>query len=104
MCSISGRKLFSVLDNLEYILGIELLSACQAIEFRRPLKSSEMLECAHDYVRKHVAFAQEDRIFAEDIKETTRLINNFSFVHHCEQFANKTGIHLNEGFEHYTLS
>ncbi len=38
MGSISGRKLAQVLDNLEYILAIELMSACQAIEFRRPLK------------------------------------------------------------------
>ncbi len=30
MGSISGRKANKVLDNLEYILGIELLSACQA--------------------------------------------------------------------------
>ena len=43
MGSISGRKLAQVLDNLEYILAIELLSACQAIEFRRPLKSSGIL-------------------------------------------------------------
>ena len=40
MGSISGRKVNQVLDNLEYILAIELMSACQAIEFRRPLKSS----------------------------------------------------------------
>jgi histidine ammonia-lyase len=40
MGSISGRKLYQILDNLEYILAIELMSACQAIEFRKPLKSS----------------------------------------------------------------
>src|SRR5450432_1474465 len=34
MGSISGRKLHQVIDNLEYIQAIELLSACQAIEFR----------------------------------------------------------------------
>lgn len=101
MGSISGRKLSQVIDNLENILGIELLTACQAIEFRRPLKSSEMLEFAHEYVRKHVAFAQEDRIFAEDINETTSLISNFSFVHHCDEFAKEQGIMLNEGFEDF---
>ncbi len=37
MGSISGRKLEMVLENLEYILAIELMTACQAIEFRRPL-------------------------------------------------------------------
>src|SRR6202007_1551326 len=69
MESISGRKLNKVLDNLEFILAIELLSACQAIEFRRPLKSSEILEFAHEYVRKFVSFAEEDRIFAEDVEK-----------------------------------
>src|SRR6185503_8682640 len=47
MGSISGRKLSRVMDNLEFIMAIELLSACQAIEFRRPLKSSGLLEFAH---------------------------------------------------------
>jgi histidine ammonia-lyase len=60
MGSISGRKLNQVLDNLEYILAIELMTACQAIEFRRPLKSSAILEFAHDYVRQFVGFASED--------------------------------------------
>lgn len=103
MGSISGRKVNKVLDNLEYILGIELLSACQAIEFRRPLKSSGILEFAHDYVRQYVSFAQEDRIFGNDINKTTELIRDFSFVQHCEKFATSKNIQLNEGFEtfHY---
>jgi histidine ammonia-lyase len=94
MGSISGRKLYSVLDNLEYILGIELLTACQAIEFRRPLRSSGILEFAHDYVRKHVSFATEDRIFADDINRTKSLISDFSFVHKCNEFAETIGINL----------
>ena len=59
MGSISGRKLNSILDNLEYILAIELLSACQAIEFRRPLQSSAVLEFAHDYVREFVGLRKK---------------------------------------------
>ncbi|RYZ15437.1 MAG: histidine ammonia-lyase, partial [Chitinophagaceae bacterium] len=69
MGSISGRKLGKVLDNLEYILAIELISAAQAIEFRRPLKSNALLECAHDHLRQSVGFAEEDRIFADDIQK-----------------------------------
>lgn len=103
MGSISGRKLNKVIDNLEAILGIELLTACQAIEFRRPLKSSEMLEFAHDFVRDHVSFASEDRIFADDIRKTTELISGFSFVHECDNFAQQHAIKLNEGFEEFTV-
>ena len=103
MGSISGRKLNKIIDNLEYILGIELLTACQAIEFRRPLKSSEMLEFAHEFVRNHVSFASEDRIFADDIEKTTKLISDFSFVHGCDEFAFTKGIKLNEGFQEFEV-
>ena len=101
MGSISGRKLNQVLDNLEYILAIELLSACQAIEFRRPLKSSALLEYAHDYVREFVSFAAEDRIFAEDVNKVAGLIKDFSFVDKVNVFASSKGIYLNSGFEVY---
>jgi histidine ammonia-lyase len=99
MGSISGRKLHKVLDNLEYILAIELLTACQAIEFRRPLKSSAILEFAHEYVRKFVSFAEEDRIFANDIEQIKNIIADFSFVEKVTEFAGSKGLHLNRGFE-----
>jgi histidine ammonia-lyase len=102
MGSISGRKLNRVLDNLEYILAIELLCACQAIEFRRPLKSSAILEFAHDYVRRFVGFAEEDRIFAEDINAIKNVICDFSFVKSVNDFASSKGVELNKGFEQFT--
>jgi histidine ammonia-lyase len=92
MGSISGRKLNSIIDNLEFILAVELMCACQAIEFRRPLKSSPVLETAHEYVRQHVGFAKEDRIFANDINEIKELISNFSFVQTVNAFTASKGI------------
>lgn len=103
MGSISGRKLNQVLDNLEYILSIELLSACQAIEFRRPLKSSSLLEYAHDILREQVSFASEDRVFAEDINRVAGIIKDFSFVGHVNAFAAEQGIGLNKSFEAFTV-
>jgi histidine ammonia-lyase len=103
MGSISGRKLNQVLDNLEYILAIELMSACQAIEFRRPHKSSAILEFAHDHVRKQVSFAREDRIFADDINRIHAIIADGSFVTNCQQFASASGISLNEGYPAFTI-
>jgi histidine ammonia-lyase len=103
MGSISGRKLDKILDNLEYILAIELLSACQAIEFRRPLKSSAILEFAHDYVRQFVGFAEEDRIFADDIKKITSIIRDFSFVEKVNEFAITKNIELNGSFPQLAL-
>ena len=96
MGSISGRKLNTILDNLEYILAIELLCASQAIEFRRPLKSSSILEFAHQYVRSYVGFAEEDRVFAHDINQIRTLISNFSFVQKVNEFAYSKNIVLEE--------
>jgi histidine ammonia-lyase len=103
MGSISGRKLNQVLDNLDYILAIELMSACQAIEFRRPLKSSEILEFAHGYVRQFVEFAKEDRIFAEDIEKIRSIISDGSFVKKINEFARERNISLNDGFESFSF-
>ena len=98
MGSISGRNLNTVLDNLEFILAIELLSASQAIEFRRPNKSSEILEFAHEHVRSFVGFAEEDRIFADDINVIKNIISDFSFVEKVNEFAEAKGMNLNNGF------
>ncbi len=103
MGSISGRKLNRVLDNLEYIMAIELLSACQAIEFRAPHKSSAILESAHEYVREFVGFAEEDRIFANDINSITAIIRDFSFVEKGNEFATSQETLLNRGFENFCL-
>lgn len=103
MGSISGRKLYQVLDNLEYILAIELMSACQAIEFRRPLKSSVLLEQAHDFVRRKVSFADEDRIFAEDIKEIKGMVEDYSFTKNMSQIAEQQNIELNKDYSALTL-
>ncbi|MFZ9695756.1 MAG: HAL/PAL/TAL family ammonia-lyase, partial [Chitinophagaceae bacterium] len=101
MGSISGRKLNKVLDNLEYILAIELLSACQAIEFRRPLKSSSLLEYSHSYIRDYVSFAEEDRIFARDVEQVATLLKNFSFTSQVNEFAVHQGVNLYEEFAQF---
>jgi len=103
MGSISGRKLAKVIVNLENILAIELLSAAQAIEFRRPLKSSVLLEAAHDYVRSFVGFAEEDRIFANDISNIRSIIRDFSFVKKVNEAAASKGMKLNKGFDEFVL-
>ena len=103
MGSISGRKLYQVIDNLEYILAIELMTACQAIEFRRPLKSSVLLEAAHDYVRQTVSFANEDRIFADDINQIKNIIADFSFVNYVDKISFKNQLKLDDKYDDFVL-
>ena len=68
MGSISGRKALRVIDNLEKILAIELLTAAQAFEYRKPMKSGILLDKVHKELRKRVSFAKKDRVFADDIE------------------------------------
>jgi histidine ammonia-lyase len=104
MGSISGRKLEMVLENLEYILAIELMTACQAIEFRRPLRSSSILEHAHEFVRQQVLFAREDRIFAEDIRKIKSMLESYSFIREADAFAASQGSELNKDYEDFSLN
>jgi histidine ammonia-lyase len=60
-------KLRNIVDNVERIVAIELMCAAQAIEFRRPLKSSPRLERVHDAVRTVVPRLEQDRVLAPDI-------------------------------------
>ncbi len=61
-------KLRQIVEHAERILAIELMCAAQALEFRRPLKSSARIEAAHDEVRKVVPWLERDRVLAPDIE------------------------------------
>ncbi|MAZ28564.1 MAG: histidine ammonia-lyase [Cytophagaceae bacterium] len=76
MGSISGRKAMEVIENVEKILAIEMLTAAQAFDFKGNLKSSPFLEKVHAEIRKHVDFAERDRVFAEDINTATSIIED----------------------------
>ena len=74
MGSISGRKFNEVLDNLEKILAIELMYACQGLEFRRPLKSSPIIEQVFALVRTKVDKLEDDRLIGRDINSIIGII------------------------------
>ena len=80
MGSISGRKALHVIENVEKILAIELLTATQAFEFRKPLKSGLVLEEVHKWVRKKVSFADKDRVFADDIEKGIEMIRSGDMI------------------------
>lgn len=56
----AATKLYRVVENCFAIQGIELFNACQAIEFRRPLKSSERIESLVKEYRQIVPYITED--------------------------------------------
>jgi len=99
MGSISGRKLHQVIDNLEYIQAIELLYATQAMDFRRPLKSTPVIEACHSFAREYVPFIQEDRIFSVDINHLHQLITSGLLLAKANETALNHNIKLNNDDE-----
>ncbi|MHA1987386.1 MAG: histidine ammonia-lyase, partial [Promethearchaeota archaeon] len=60
----------------EKILAVELLCAAQAFDFRRPLKSSKILEECHKYIREIIPFIKEDTILSEYINSAIEIIRS----------------------------
>jgi histidine ammonia-lyase len=75
----AATKAYRVLENLERILAIELFNAAQALEFRRPAKTSPYLEKFVDQYRKKVSFIQNDKIMYEDMKTTVTFLRETQF-------------------------
>lgn len=75
MAPAAGRRLWEMAKNVTGILAIEWLSACQGMDFREGLKSSEPLEKARKILRDQVAYYDKDRYFAPDIEAAINLIN-----------------------------
>jgi histidine ammonia-lyase len=73
----AATKCLKVMENLERILAIELMNASQAIEFRRPLKSSDFIEMFVKSYRDEVPFVKEDRILHYDIEKSVAFLNSF---------------------------
>jgi histidine ammonia-lyase len=74
MGSIAGRKLWNVLANVERVLSIEILCACQGIDLLRPLVSSSTLERIVGLVRTVVPFAEADRVLYHDMDAVHKLV------------------------------
>lgn len=76
----AATKVLKVADNTLKVLSIELYNAAQALDFRRPLKTSAYLEEFVAEYRKHVGFVEEDTLMYEGINHTIAFLQNGKFV------------------------
>jgi histidine ammonia-lyase len=72
-----ATKTLKIVENVERILAIELFNAAQALEFRRPLKSSDFIEMFVKAYREEVSFVTEDRILHYDIEKSIHFLKSF---------------------------
>ncbi|XP_066523932.1 histidine ammonia-lyase-like [Hoplias malabaricus] len=70
----SARKALRVVQHVEQVLAIELLAACQALEFHRPLKTTAPLEKVYELLRSVVRPLDKDRVMSFDIEAAHKLL------------------------------
>jgi len=78
-------KLRQIVEHAERIVAIELMCAAQALEFRRPLRSSALLEQVHTAVRAVVPRLEQDRVLATDIDALAGAVRAGAFNAWCDQ-------------------
>ena len=76
----AATKCWRVVQNVEKILAIELLSAAQALEFRRPLQSSPVLENLMAAFRKEVSFNEADRLLHDDMVKAVNFVAAYAVI------------------------
>lgn len=85
MGSISARKCFQILKNVQKVISIELLTAAQGVEFLKPLKCGIGTNAAFKEIRKHVRPLGKDRIMYIDIDKISELVETGSLLKKVEK-------------------
>ena len=91
MGSISALKLMQVFENVQHVLAIELFTAAQALDFRKPLRPGRGVELAHEFIRSHVSHRDADSYFGDDLARCARFVQE----RELEEVITKAVGHLN---------
>lgn len=75
MGGTSAYKLCQIVENCEYILSLELLTAAQAIEFNKELRLSTATAEIFREVRQNIDFLERDRVMSDDMEKARNLFN-----------------------------
>lgn len=73
----AATKLLRVVNNVEKVLAIELLTAAQALDFRRPMQSAAAIENLHKAFRKIVSFNEQDRVLHDDMMKSVTFVKDW---------------------------
>ncbi len=85
MGSIAAQKCYTIMQNLENVLAIELMTAAQALEFLKPFKPGKGTSAAYKAVRKAVKPLNGDRLLYEDVSKVADLVKNDSLLEQVEK-------------------
>jgi histidine ammonia-lyase len=87
MATHAARKSLEISENLEHVLAIELISACQALDLRAPLTPSEGTGAAMEIVRSNIPFWKNDRQIYKDMNMAREIISSGELVSSVEKIC-----------------
>jgi histidine ammonia-lyase len=85
----TALKTKQILKNAHAVLGIEMIAAAQAMDFRRPLRGGKGTEAAYEVIRKHVKFLEEDRPLFDDNNRMAALVESGDILAAVEKAVGK---------------
>ena len=77
-------KALRVLQNAQKVLAIEMLTAAQALEFHRPLRSGAGTQVLYDAVREAVPAWEKDRVFYPDLHRAINEVTSGNWLERLE--------------------
>ncbi len=85
MGTIGARKARSILTNAQYVVGIELMAACQAMDLGEDRKMGRGTKAAYDTLRRKLAMLTDDRILYPDLETMASLVRSGELVKAVEK-------------------
>jgi histidine ammonia-lyase len=72
----AATKCLRIVENVERILGIEALTACQALDFRKPLQTSPRNQEIYQMIRSKIDFLVQDELMYTKLNLSTEILFN----------------------------
>jgi len=80
MGTIAARKALDIAENTKTVLAMELLTALQAVDFRKPSSLSPKTKAVYDLIRKEISFVDEDIVMYQKIHKAKEIVDSLEFV------------------------
>jgi histidine ammonia-lyase len=87
----AATQAYNLIQNVERVIAIELMNASQALEFRRPMRTSPLLESFLEHYRNVVPFIKEDEVMHDDIEASIQFLKDVE-IEVEELFLNNYGV------------
>jgi len=76
MGTIASRQVREILENVKFVLSIEIMAACQGIDFLSPLSPGKGTKAVHEFIRSIVPHLEDDRVLTPDIMAVNRALTD----------------------------